>query len=202
MGLFSSKSKVNAPPKLTCCPNDAESYKCILLASYRGLPVEIIWEDTSAHEDKLSASLHMSNLHRFPCIDDGEFTNCGSAAVLTYLNIRGGAPSVHPRKARVLAMQQYWVQVLKTKVEPFLNDIAKNSNVIAKALELLNENLEGKRHIVGEFSLADIHWGAVLLMLEKDHTKILSSYKNINQWLAGLKVEIPDYNNSLKEVAA
>lgn len=202
MGLFSSKPKVDAQPILTCCPNDAESYKCILLASYRGLPVRVIWEDTSAYKDKLSASLRMSHLRRFPCIDDGEFTNCGSAAVLTYLNIRGGAPSVHPRKARVLAMQQYWIQVLKTKVEPFLNDVAKNGNTLANVFKVLDKNLEGKRHIVGEFSLADIHWGAVFLMLEKDHTNIISNYKNIGQWLANIKVEIPSYDTSLKEVAA
>lgn len=202
MGLFSSKPKVNAPPKLTCCQNDTESYKCILLASYRGLPVEIIWEDTSANEDKLSASLRMSHLHRFPCIDDGEFTSCGSAAVLTYLNIRGGAHSVHPRKARVLAMQQYWIQVLKTKVEPLLNDVARHKNTLLNLFEVLDKNLEGKRHIVGEFSLADIHWAAVLMMLEKDHTDLLSNFKNVNSWIANIKVEIPGYDTSLKEVAA
>ena len=74
----------------------------------------------------------MAHLHRYPCIDDGVFTNCGSAAVLTYLNIKGGAPSVHPRKARVLAMQQYWIQLLKTKVEPYLNDIDKYSKILEK----------------------------------------------------------------------
>ena len=202
MGLFSSNSKVNAQPKLICCPNDPESYKCILLASYRGLPVEIKWEDSSAYQDKLSASLHMSNLHRLPCIDDGDFTNCGSAAVLTYLNIRGGAPSVHPRKARVLAQQQYWIQVLKTKVEPLLNDVSKHKKLLENIFVALDKNLDGKRHIVGEFSLADIHWGAVLLMLEKDHTNLLSSYPNIKQWLASIKSEIPGFDISLKEVAA
>lgn len=202
MGLFSSKEKVNETPKLTCCPNDAESYKCILLASYRKLPVEVVWEDTSAHEDKLSASLHMSNLHRYPCIDDGDFTNCGSASVLTYLNIKGGAPSVHPRKARVLAMQQYWIQLLKTKVEPLLNNVSKNAGLLSKVFEDFDKNLEGKRHIVGEFSLADIHWSAVLLMLEKDHMSMISNYKNINQWLANIKLEIPGYDTTLKEVAA
>lgn len=202
MGLFNSKPKVNTTPKLTCCPNDAESYKCILLASYRRLPVDIVWNDSSAHEEKLSASLHMSNLNRYPCVDDGEFTNCGSAAVLTYLNIKGGAPSVHPRKARVLAMQQYWIQVLNTKVAPLINNIANNDKALKKIFAVFDKNLEGKRHVVGEFSLADIHWSAVLLMLEKDHMNIFSGYKNISQWLAHIKTEIPGYDTTLKEVAA
>ena len=202
MGLFSSTPKTDKKPKLLCNPNDLGSFKCILLASYRKLPIDIVWDDSSVHEDKMSASLQMSHLDRFPCIDDGEFTIIGSNAVLTYLNIKGGAPSVQPRKARVLAMQQYWIQVLKTKVEPLINNMVENSKRIEKIFEVFDNNLEGKQHVVGEFSLADIHWGAVFSMLEKDHMHILSKYKNINRWFAAIKDEIPGYDSTLKEVAA
>lgn len=202
MGLFSSKPKTDIKPRLTCNVNDVGSYKCILLASYRKLPIDIVWDDSSVHEDKMSASLQMSNLDRFPSVDDGEFTIIGPNAVLTYLNIKGGAPSVQPHKARVLAMQQYWIEVLKTKVEPLINNISEHGKKLEKVFAVFDKNLEGKQHIVGEFSLADIHWGAVISMLEKDHRSLLSKYKNINQWIAAIKEEIPGFSSSLKEVAA
>ena len=102
MGLFKSKKKASETPKLVCQPGDAESYKCIFLASYRKLPVELEWSDSSSFEDKMAESLHLTGLNRFPCVEEGDLIVCGVNAVMTYLNIKGTAHSIHPRKATVL----------------------------------------------------------------------------------------------------
>jgi len=200
MGLFSkSKPKVSASPKLKCMLGDTASYKCLFLASYRKIPIEIEWDEPSVLDDKMSESLHMSNLNRFPCIEDGDFTVCGESAVMTYLNIKGREPTVHPRKARVLAMQQYWIQVLKTKFMPQVD----SGDQGATALEALDKALIGQKYITGEFSLADIHWAAALKVLEdSSKTSIFSKYKNITDWLAKMKTEIPDFDVKNQKVAA
>jgi glutathione S-transferase len=204
MGFFSSKKKkVNQATKLICASGDAGSYKCIFLASYRKLPVDVSWIESSAADDKLSESLHMTGLNRFPCIEEGDFTVCGTNAVMTYLNIKGNAPSIHPRKARVLAEQNYWVQVLVKNFEPLLNDISSNTDRIKNILDVLNKDIEANKHIVTEFSLADIHWAAVFKMLdEQGQSNIYSNFEHINSWLAKIKTEIPAYETNADSAAA
>jgi hypothetical protein len=204
MGLFSKKKKqVNQTTNLICNSKDVGSYKCIFLTSYRDLPVEVSWEESSVADDKMSESLHMTGLNRFPCVEEGDFTVCGTKAAMTYLNIKGTTPTIHPRKARVLAAQNYWIQVLTEKLEPLLDDVPNNSEQISNILEVLNKELEGKSHIVGEFSLADIHWSAVLKILEgQDQSSVFSSFENINSWLTKMKSEIPAYNTKAEKIAA
>ncbi len=203
MGLFSSKKKVNQTTKLTCNSKDAGSYKCVFLASYRKLPVEVSWEESSVADEKMSESLHMTGLNRFPCIEEGDFKVCGTDAALTYVNIKGNAPTIHPRKARVLADQNYWIQVLSRKLEPLLSDISSNAERISNVLEILDKNLEGRNYIVGEFSLADIHWSAVFKFLEEqDQSNLFSRFNNINSWLTKMKAEIPAYDTKAEQIAA
>lgn len=204
MGLFSlKKKKVNQAAKLICDTNDINSYKCLFLASYRKLPVEVSWEESSVADDKLSESLHMTGLNRFPCIEEGDFKVCGATAVLTFLNIKGTAPAIHPRKARVLAAQNYWVQVLVQKFEPLIEDVSSNSEKISHILEILDSELASNNHIVGEFSLADIHWSAVAKILEeRGKGNIFNDYPSISNWLGKIKTEIPAYESKSEEQAA
>ncbi len=203
MGLFSSKKKTTSQTKLICNPEDIGSYKCIFIASYRKLPVEISWEESSAADDKMSESLQMVGLNRYPCVEDGDFKVCGTHAVMTYLNIKGTAPTIHPRKARVLAAQNYWIQVLVTKFEPLLTDIKSNSEQISNILESLDKSIESENHIVGDFTIADLHWSAVFKCLEdQDQGSIFSSYANINSWLSKMKTEIPAYDTKAEKIAA
>ena len=196
MGLFSkSKPKASEKTKLVCVPGEEASYKCLFLASYRKIPVEVEWEEASTLDDKVSASLNLSNLNRFPCVEDGDFTICGEAAVLTYLNIKGRTPTIHPRKARVLAMQQYWIQVLTTKCKDPAN--------IPTVLSELDKALTGNKYIVGELSLADFHWAAAFKALEEGNASPdISNFKNISDWYSRMQSEIPNFEVSSEEVAA
>ncbi len=196
MGLFSkSKPQASGKPKLTCMQGDAASYKCIFLASYRKIPVDIEWGEPSTLDDKMSESLNMSNLNRYPCIEDGDFTICGESAVLTYLNIKGRTPTIHPRKARVLAMQQYWIQVLNTKCTAEENFPA--------VFEQLDQALQGNKYIVGELSLADFHWAGAFKAIEESGNALdISKYENVTNWLARMKSEISEYDIKSEKVAA
>ena len=91
-------------------------------------------------------------------------------------------------------MQQYWIQVLATKCE---------GENIPTVLNELEKTLEGSKHIVGELSLADFHWAATFKALEEvGNTPDLSNYKNISNWYAHMKNEIPSFDVSGEKVAA
>ena len=198
MGLFSSKKKAVESPKLICLSGDAQSYKCVFLAAYRKLTIDVEWEASSAPEDKKSESAQMAGLNRFPRVEEGDFKVCGSNAALTYLNIKGRSPTIHPRKARVLAAQQYWIQVLTRELEPLLDDIQKNQASISRILKVLDADLADSDHIVGEFSLADIHWSATCKALEEQgHSALLSGFGNIGKWLATIKSDLPQYDTKI-----
>ena len=203
MGLFGSKKKVNETSKLICKTGDAGSYKCMFLAAYRNVSIDVDWETSSSIDDKVSESLHLPSHNQYPCIKENDFVVCRTNPVLTYLNIKGKAPTIHPRKARVLAAQQYWIQVLTKKFEPLLSDISSNSKNITTILEMFDENLADKNYIVGEFSLADIHWAAIFKVLEdQGQSNIFTSYQNLSTWLSKMKKEISAYDVKGEQVAA
>ena len=84
-----------------------------------------------------------------------------------------------------------------------MSDIKKNQTEIFNVLKILDTNLADKNYIVGEFSLADIHWAAVLKVLEEEgNSVILDDYKNICSWLTKIKSEIPGYDTKVEKVAA
>lgn len=203
MGLFKSKKKADEIPKLVCKPGESESYKCIFLASYRGLPVDIEWNVSTMDDDKLSESMHMGSLSQFPCLKDGDLVVTGLRGVMTYLNIKGQAHTIHPRKARVLAMQQYWIQVLMENFEPLLGEISSNKSEIKNVLGALNNILQDNKYIVGEFSLADIHWAGVCKMLEENgQNDVINDFESIKAWLEIMKNEISSYDADSKKFAA
>ena len=204
MGLFDVfKSKpvaLDNKPKLMCKPGDPASYKCIYLASYRGFPVNVEWVRPSSLHDHMARSIISSNIEQLPRIEDNGFVVCGSKAVLTYLNTKGGAPSLHPRKARVLAMQQYWIELL----ERFSNLIENehepaHQQQIDEIIKLLDDTLSTNKYIVKEWSLADIHWLATFKSMDNEEKiNLLEKFKNISQWFQRLESEAPVNSNLLQ----
>ena len=154
-------------------------------------------------EEKLTESMHMENLSQFPCLKEGDLVVTGLRGVMTYLNIKGKAPTIHPRKARVLAMQQYWIQVLNEKFEPLLDDITNRKSDVEKVLGHLDSSLKEKDYIVDEFTLADIHWAAAFKsLIENGQSDVISGFENIKTWLERIKSEIPSFDAVAEKAAA
>ncbi|MEM7304366.1 MAG: glutathione binding-like protein, partial [Pseudomonadota bacterium] len=188
---------------LACEYDHPDSYKCIFLASYRNLGFKVNWIDSSVFEDKTNLALQLPNSDQYPVVYDGDFTISGGPAVLTFLNIKGGSPSIHPRKARMLAQQQYWLQVLSCKVEPYLLDLSEHEDQVTNVMVMFNEQLEGKDYVINEFSLADIYWYSIFKYLEmKGHERVYKDYKNIEIWLDHVKRKAPEFEEYIRQNAA
>lgn len=193
--IFKSKPQtLDEKPKLTCKPGDPASYKCIYLAAFRDFPIDVQWVTPSSLEDRVARSIISSNIDQLPRIEDNGFVVCGAKAVLTYLNTKGGAPSIHPRKARVLAMQQYWIELLEkfgSLVQEHEDPLHQEK--INQIIEALDNALAEHEYIVSERSLADIHWLATFNTMEKhEQTNILHKFKNIGAWFERLKTQVPE----------
>ena len=203
MGFFSRKSNSkNQPAKLLCEPNDIDSFKCILLASHRNLDLDISWSDTSTLDNNLSNSLDLEQSDRLPTIEDNDITLSRAEALLGYLNIKGGAQAVHPRKARILAQQNYWIQLLEEKLKPMLSDIDSNKDAMKKIFIAIDQQLSNGPFIVGEFTLADIHWLAAYKAIEERISDSLAPLTHLSTWLIHMQEKIPHYSEKLKAPAA
>lgn len=194
MGLFTVFNPTpQKTPTLKCKPGDPASYMCIYLASYRKFSIDIEWVQRSSLEDQMARALISSNIEQLPSIEDNDFITCGTKAVLTYLNNKGGAPAIHPRKARVLAMQQYWIEMLE-KFSALIND-PENPQHLEQSEIIINELdhvLAENTYIVNEWSLADIHWLAKFkTMQEQGQDRFLQKFEHIQAWLTRLNTEIP-----------
>jgi glutathione S-transferase len=184
MALFGRKKKPvqSKRIKLRGFPGDAGTLKCLLMASERGVPLDVelldILEGACDRQDYRA----ISPCGKVPCLGDGEFVTTGAASILAYMDIKGqGAArnSLNPKKASILGEQNYWVQVAERVFEPALTRLlqqtvcapAQSGGVtpdqaqldaarerLALALEVLNRQLDGREFIVGEYSFADIHW--------------------------------------------
>jgi glutathione S-transferase len=199
MGFFSRKrSNKKQPPKLICKPNDINSFKCILLAAHRNLDLDISWSEASALDSNLSNSLDLEETDSLPIIEDRNITMSRAEALLGYLNIKGGAPAVHPRKARILAQQNYWIELLDDKLEPLLLDIEGNKDAISTILAAVDKQLSIGPFIVSEFTLADIHWLAAYLVIEEKINDCLTPLIHFSAWLKHMQDKIPNYAEKLQ----
>ena len=189
---------------LVCTTSDPGSYKCIFLANYRRLPIDIEWEQSEELKHRMSNSLGMSEYICSPSIYDSNFSVCGSKAVLTYLNMKGSTPSLHPHTAKQLALQQYWIQIANARLEPLVHEIPKYEKEVRLILDAFDTNLmNNKSFVIGEWSLADIHWSGLIKYLQvQGHGDIVTIYENLKNWLDKVKLEIPIYEEDCPQLAA
>lgn len=192
MGIFRFKKKNKSKMALICSHNDFNSTKVILLGLYRNLKFDVIWKDQNELEQTLSHGLKLTSHNEYPLINDGDFTVSGSASVLTYFNIKGGAPSLLPKKARLLAEQHYWIELLVNHLEPPLITNCCDEERVTQFLTHVNDNLSSRSFFVGEFSLADIHWYVACNELLKQGLLRLKNYTNIMRWMEQVDLKIPD----------
>jgi glutathione S-transferase len=200
MSIFGSRKK-NAPAGSTPMlifgySRDAHTSTCLLTAAERDIPVTFISLATTAG----TADLHaMSPLGKTPCLKDGDFITSGTWSVTTYLDSRATAksPSLNPRKAALLGLQNYWVDVVCSNLAPAVavlcatgSDATANHEAAAKAqqtlravLERLDTQLSGKDYIIGAFSFADIHTAVHAQRCLLAGQKVLvESYPNVKAW--------------------
>lgn len=200
MGLFSRKKpKASGQMLLRGFPADPETNKCLLMAAEKGIVLQTELLDLSEGADQCAEYREVSPFGKVPFLKEDQFLVSGAQAILSYMDIRGQGPSLNPKKASILGEQNYWADIAQRFVDPatlrlvqplFNNtddsntDAENASKEIDRVLAHLNNAFgDGRRFIVGEYSLADIHWTATLhLCLMAGKQELLDKHTAVKAW--------------------
>jgi len=200
MGLF-GKKKSKQSAQLRGYPADPGTNQCLLLAAERGVALDTVLVDIGERACDRPEYRALSPFGKVPCLRDGDFVVSGAPAVLAYLDIKGAGASLSPKKASILGEQNYWIDLgqrmarpaVMTLISPTLPDaepvadadLNAARSTLSGALGLLDAAMaDGRSFVVGQYSLADVHWTAyVHLCLMSGEQGLLDPHVELIAWL-------------------
>ena len=162
--------------KLHIAPN-SRAGRIVWLLEELGLPYDI--NKMAFHPQDLKSDEHRSRhpLGRVPVLEDGEISIYESGAIVEYIIERHKNGGLKPEVASELyPMFLQWFHYCEGMVMPPINTIivqtillpedrrdetalGQAQRLLSKALAPVEENLEGKDYLIGDFSAADIMLG-------------------------------------------
>ena len=156
--------------KLHFAPN-SRAGRIVWLLEELGLPYDI--NKMAFHPQDLKSDEHRSRhpLGRVPVLEDGEISIYESGAIVEYIIERHKNGGLKPEVASDLyPMFLQWFHYCEGMVMPPINTIIVQTillpedrrdaqRLLSKALAPVEENLEGKDYLIGDFSAADIMLG-------------------------------------------
>lgn len=180
--------------KLYGVPSDPNTLKCLMTAGEKGVDIEsIAVSDTSTQEIGV-----MSPFGTIPCLRDVDFTLCGTLAIMSYLDDKGFGPSLVPRNGVVRALQYQCIHIANETAGPAVNNLLAGVDVdqavatLGAAFEVMNNVLKSRKQrgdfLVGEFSLADLHWAPYAhACVISGHADIIQSRDAVTYWWEKVK---------------
>jgi len=176
----------------------ADTLKCLFTAAEKGVDIEskpVGGTNTGTDAAEYRA---MSPFGTVPCLRDVDFTLCGTIAIMSYLDDKGFGPSLVPRNGVARAVHYQWIHTANETVAPQVerllasDDAGQAVAVLGAAFDALENQLKTKRYrgdfIVGDFTLADIHWAPYVHFCElTGHGDLISSRSAVNAWWQQVK---------------
>lgn len=167
--------------KLYGVPSDPNTLKCLMTAGEKGVDIESIAVSESGNQEIIT----MSPFGTIPCLRDVDFTLCGTPAIMSYLDDKGFGPSLVPRNGVVRALHYQCIHIANETVAPAVNQLLAGEGAeealatLGAAFDVLNNTLKTKKHrgdfLVGEFSMADLHWAPYV------HTCVITGHADLIQ---------------------
>lgn len=179
-------------------PGDPDTLKCLMTAGEKGVDIDsrVVGVDALAAD---SAEFRaMSPFGAVPCLKDVDFILCGTLTIMSYLNDKGFGPSLIPRNGVARALHYQWSEIATEQVAPQVARVMSGEDVdqavatLAVAFDALDRQLQNKRHkgdfIVGEFSLADLHWAPYAHLCEiNGHGALIADRSAVAAWWSKVK---------------
>jgi glutathione S-transferase len=196
MGIFSifsrKKDKTTHEIELLGISGHIATLKCLILAEIKGLSLRTTLASYDVGVDQINSYQYLDSSKIVPTIKHEGYTTSGTAAILTYLDVRGKGASLTPRKARILGQQNYWIdicyQVLGPVAQAITTGTANNDDkrLLNKILTSLNNLLAENLYVVGPMTFADPHVAAYVYALGCSGID-MTLYPKIGDWISRLE---------------
>ena len=148
----------------------------------KGLKAEELIVDLPGGAQRRPEFLRLNPFGQVPVLEDGDLVLSESLAILEYLEERQPEPALLPPdpKTRAIARQlmgwstDYWPSAWKKWMAPRLGDrtstaasVAEGRRELGAHLDVLAPRLEKRSWLVGDYSLADICYAPLVLVLDR-----------------------------------
>lgn len=174
-------------------PGDPDTLKCLMTAGEKGVDIDSRVVGEAALSADSEEFRTMSPFGSVPCLKDVDFVLCGTLTIMSYLNDKGFGPSLIPRNAVARAVHYQWSEISTNHVAPHVANLMRGDDVdqavaaLTLAFDALDRQLKNKRYkgdfIVGEYSLADLHWAPYAHICEiNGKGDLVSSGPAVNNW--------------------
>lgn len=132
--------------------------------------------------------LELNPYAKVPVLVDGDAVIYESAVINEYLEETYPQVRLMPTDRFQRAKARIWIDFCSTRLHPLAHDIRygqeaeKAKEKLADHFKTLNREIEGKRYICGEYSLADITFIPFYTRLERYGVTIDGHLTNLRQW--------------------
>lgn len=189
--------------KLYDVASSSSCKKVRICAHELGLPLELVPVDPVAGGNRTPEYLSKNPMGKVPTLDDNGFVLWESGAILVYLAGKKPEVGLYPPAPVAQADILRWMFWGGAHVSPFMtmlalervikprqgkpgNDphlIAEAESELARFLPVLEEQLQTRAHVAGNYSIADIALGCSVEGASR-FSFDLGKYPNIGTWLA------------------
>ena len=168
MGLFSrAPSSINQEISFLGIEGQLATERCIFTAGTRGADMQICYASDAPEIDHTTDYQFLSPFERVPSLRHGDFAIAGARGIIAYLDARGVGIPLTPRKARLVGLQNYWIELAGKLLAPIIQagETSENSNKkdaqisdyqqAESFIYKLNSIVEENEFILGSATLAD-----------------------------------------------
>jgi glutathione S-transferase len=169
----------------------------------KGIPYHSEKVDVYSSKERTPDFLRLNPFGQIPVLEDEDVTVAESIAILEYLEERYPTPALMPTGAarRAMARQlmcwgtDYWPAAWKKWMAPRLKDAAwteasvlEGRSEIAAHLNVLEPFLERQDWLIGSYSLADVCYAPLVLVLDRvGLEEEISTRPGISGWVSRLR---------------
>ena len=193
--------------------------KVRIVLAEKALTYDFVNVDLTQHENRKPDFVRLNPFARVPVLVDDDTTVYDSTIINEYLEDEYPEPPVLPpvgssaMRSRARAFEDFADTSFTPPVGQLISEVAKPEGdrdqsriqrfhqIIERALDYLNHELQGNNFLAGEFSVADIAFAPRMLVLGEIGIDVSANNRgNIDAWLKRM-VERPSIRN-LQGVAA
>jgi len=170
--------------------------KILLTAAEKGVDIDGRSVDVNS-EVEMNEVRKVSPFGSIPVLKDVDFYIYGTEAIMSYLDDKGFGNSLIPRNGVARALNYQWAHIASTAFAPAVSKLTDGDDsameVVKQSLTALEAQLNARTkrgdYIVGEFSLADIHWApSIHALCLNGHESLVDSMPGVKAWWGNMKV--------------